>query len=58
MNFNHIQSEGYVPTYTRTDFTDALHEAFEFRTDFEIVSTKQMKNIFNDTKKKKILRTF
>lgn len=42
--------EGYVPTYTRTDFTDALHGAFGFRTDYEIVTSKQMKKIFKDTK--------
>jgi transposase len=58
MNFNHIPAEGYVPTYTRTDFTDALHEAFGFRTDYEIVSTKQIKKIFRNTKNKKILRNF
>lgn len=58
MNFNHIPAEGYIPTYTRTDFTDALHEVFGFRTDSQIVGTKQMKNIFKDTKKKKTLRTF
>ncbi len=58
MNFNHIPEEGYVPTYTRTDFTDALHKAFGFRTDYEIVSTKQMKRIFKDTKNKKTLRSF
>jgi hypothetical protein len=34
MNFLELKGEGYVPTYTRTDFTDALHEAFGFRTDF------------------------
>ena len=28
MNFYHIPTEGYVPTYTRTDFTDAVHEVF------------------------------
>jgi hypothetical protein len=50
MNFFTIQGEGFVPTYTRTDFTDALHEAFGFRTDYEIVSTRQMKNIFKATK--------
>jgi transposase len=50
MNFNHIPNEGYVPTYTRTDLTDALHEVFEFRTDTEIVSLKQMKKIFKGTK--------
>ena len=51
MNFYSIPTEGYIPTYTRTDFTDALHEAFGFRTDNQIVSTKQMKNIFKETKK-------
>ena len=51
MNFCKIDGEGYIPTYTRTDFTDALHNAFGFHTDFQIVSTKQMKNIFKDTKK-------
>lgn len=51
MNFNSIPNEGYIPTYTRTDFTDALHETFGFRTDYEIVSPKQMKKIFKDTKK-------
>ncbi|MFA5576324.1 MAG: IS1634 family transposase [Tissierellaceae bacterium] len=56
MNFCSVPGEGYVPTYTRTDLTDALHEAFGFRTDYEIVGLKQMKNIFKDTKKKKILR--
>ncbi len=40
MNFHFIPTEGYVPTYTRTDFTDALHEAFGFRTDYQIVSLK------------------
>ena len=51
MNFHTIPTEGYVPTYTRTDFTDALHEAFGFRTDYQIVSNKQMKKIFKATKK-------
>jgi transposase len=51
MNFYHIPAEGYVPTYTRTDFTDALHDSFGFRTDTEIVSKKEMRNIFKYTKK-------
>lgn len=58
MNFYSIPTEGYIPTYTRTDFTDALHEAFGFRTDYEIVSIKKMKNYFKETKKKKTLRSF
>ena len=51
MNFYEITGEGYIPTYTRTDFTDILHDKFNFRTDYQIVNTKQMKKIFKDTKK-------
>ena len=51
MNFYSVPGEGYIPTYTRTDFTDALHETFGFRTDYQIVTTKQMKKILKDTKK-------
>ncbi|HHX59265.1 MAG TPA: IS1634 family transposase [Epulopiscium sp.] len=58
MDFYSVPTEGYVPTYTRTDFTDALHEAFNFRTDYEIVTLKKMKNYFKETKKKKTLRSF
>ncbi len=51
MNFFEIKGEGYLPTYTRTDFTDALHEAFDFRTDYQIVTTRMMKKILKATKK-------
>ncbi len=44
--------EGYIPTYTRTDVTDALHEAFGFRTDYQITSQKNMRKILNQTRKK------
>lgn len=47
-----VPGEGYIPTYTRTDITDALHEAFEFRTDYQITSQKNMRKILNQTKKK------
>jgi len=50
MDFFQIKGEGYVPTYTRTDFTDALHDAFGFRTDYQINSTSMMKKIFKETK--------
>lgn len=53
MNFLAISGEGYIPTYTRTELTDALHEAFGFRSDHQIVSEKQMKKIFRDTKNRK-----
>ena len=51
MDFYKIKGEGYVPTYIRDDLTDDLHKAFGFKTDYQIVSKRQMKNIFNVTKK-------
>ncbi|SNS16707.1 Transposase DDE domain-containing protein [Anaerovirgula multivorans] len=50
MNFYEIPGDGYIPTYMRTDFTDVLHEAFGFRTDYQIMKNTQMKKIFKDTK--------
>ena len=44
---------GYLPTYTRTAITDALHEAFGFRTDYEILTDLSMKKAFRDSKKSK-----
>jgi len=43
---------GYTPAYTRTDLTDALHEVFGFRTDYEITTDINMKKIIRKTKKK------
>lgn len=51
MNFLQIPTGDYVPTYTRTDITDVLHEAFGFRTDYEILSGKQMQKILKTTRK-------
>ncbi|MDM8533773.1 transposase [Clostridiaceae bacterium HSG29] len=51
MNFYEVYGEGYIPTYTRTDFTDDLHEIFNFRTDYQIITNKKMKKILKDTKK-------
>ena len=49
-NFQHIEGSGYIPTYTRNDETDILHEAFGFRTDYQINSEKNMKKIIKNTK--------
>lgn len=43
---------GYLPSYTRTDLTDALHEVAGFRTDYEILTDISMKRVIRDTKKK------
>ena len=41
---------GYEPEYERTELTDKLHEIFKFNTDYEIVSYKKMKKIFQTNK--------
>ena len=46
MNFHSVPAEGYTATYTRTDFTDSLNEAFDFRTDYEIVNYKHNERNF------------
>jgi transposase len=51
MSFLEIDSEGYIPTYTRSDLTDDLHEKFGFRTDYQIVTKRNLKNIFKETKR-------
>ena len=53
MNFKNIDGFGYIPTYTRTDLTDVLHEKFKFKTDTEIIPTNTMKKIIKETKNKK-----
>jgi transposase len=51
MNYLEASGEGYLPAYTRTDLTDALHDNFGFRTDYQILTHSHMKNIFKATKK-------
>lgn len=51
MTFTQIKGEGYIPNYTRTELTDALHKTFGFHTDTEIVNLKKMKKIIRDTKR-------
>lgn len=50
MNFYQVTGEGVIPTYTRTDLTDRLHEQAGFRTDYQILPQKSLKKIFKQTK--------
>ena len=52
MNFLSVTGEGYIPTYTRTDLTNNLHGSAGFRTDYQIVTKKQMRSIIAQTKKR------
>ena len=52
MMYRPCEKLGYMPAYTRTDLTDALHEAFGFRTDYEIITDINMKKVIRLTKTK------
>ena len=45
--------QGYIPIYTRTKITDALHETAGFRTDYEILTDISMKKAIRISKGKK-----
>ena len=45
------KDSGYIPSYKRTKLTDSLHNAFDFRTDFEFVSKSTIRTIIAKTKK-------
>ena len=50
-NMNFLKDDDdFIPDYTRTDITDLLHDKFEFRTDYQILTTKYLKKIFKQTK--------
>ena len=46
-------ANGYIPSYTRTELTDTLHEAFDFRTDYELITKSSMRSIIKKTKQLK-----
>ena len=51
MDFMKYDGIGYQPVYTRTELTDALHDAFGFCTSKQIVPIAKMKNFCSKTKK-------
>ena len=52
MKFRKLDDAGYIPCYMRTDFTDKLHDAFGFRTDYQLISRANMRHIISSSKKK------
>ena len=52
MRMTKAKEIGHIPSYTRTDVTDSLHEMAGFRTDYEITKTKAMKGIIRKTKQR------
>ena len=45
-----VKDGDYIPNYTRKNLTDDLHEKFGFRTDFEILTEKNLKKVIKNTK--------
>lgn len=56
MKLTLLDGYGYIPSYTRTDCTDDLHNEFGFRTDYEIMKKQKIRNIIHQTKDKKKIR--
>lgn len=50
MNVLESKGDGYIPEYIRNNLTDDLHELFNFRTDYEISTYKDLKKIFKQIK--------
>jgi transposase len=50
MDMRKVGKQGYIPSYTRTQLTDSLHEKAGFRTDYELITPKSMAGIIRRTK--------
>ena len=50
MDMRKIDEYGYIPCYTRTELTDAIHENAGIRTDYELTTPKSMAGIIRRTK--------
>ncbi|MBR0171341.1 MAG: transposase, partial [Lachnospiraceae bacterium] len=50
MNFADIEEQGYMPLYKRDAITDSLHEICGFRSDFQFITKRKMKEIQKKSK--------
>lgn len=50
MDMRKVGEQGYIPSYTRTQLTDSLHENAGFRTDYELITPKSMAGIIRRSK--------
>jgi transposase len=46
----HKTSRGFLPSYTRCDFSDHLHQVFGFRTDLQIIDSQAMTKLIKRSK--------
>ena len=47
-----VEGVGYQPAYKRTDITDDLHNAFGFRTDYQIMKKSTVRSVIRQTKQR------
>ena len=52
MNFADIEEQGFMPVYERQKITDDLHEACNFRTDYQFLTKRKMKEIQKKSKRR------
>ena len=52
IKFLKLKDAGFIPAYTRNDFTYAIHDAFGFHTDYEILTKATMRKIISLSKKR------
>ena len=50
IKFADVEEQGFMPVYERQELTDELHEACGFRTDYEFISKRKMKEIQKKSK--------
>ena len=52
MNFADIEEQGFMPVYERQKITDELHEVCSFRTDYQFITKRKMKEIQKKSKRR------
>ena len=52
MEFADIEEQGFMPVYERNRLTDELHEACGFRTDYQFITKRKMKEIEKKSKRR------
>ena len=52
MNFVDIEEQGFKPVYERQRITDELHEVCGFRTDYQLITKRKMKEIQKKSKRR------
>lgn len=52
MNFADIEDQGFMPVYERQKITDELHRVCGFRTDYQFITKRKMKEIQKKSKRR------